>query len=64
MSKMLSNPIIFLILRISGKAQTSYTLEKPKQQIGLNRNHSRHSIIFQIPHKVVVVLVDHPAMVE
>ena len=62
--EVLGNKVVIKIPVVGGEAETDNGLEEPEQQVGLDLGQGWESILGDPVDKQVVVLVDHPAVVE
>jgi hypothetical protein len=63
-AEVFGNGVVFMVFGISGEAETGDSFKEPEKEIGLELDHGGDSILLQIANKMVVVLVDHPAVVK
>ncbi len=58
------NSVVLLVFDISGKAETGDSFKEPEEEIRFELDHGGESILLQVANKMVVVLVDHPAVMK
>lgn len=61
---MFGNGVVLWVFDISGEAETGDGFKEPEEEIGFELDHGGESILLQVANKMVVVLVDHPALVK